>query len=460
MKRIYQHIIYICLMVFVCAGCKPQYPHIEYEGNPGEVVFEHINSPVPIYVAVSDPLYENYTRGMGVFDNLKEETAGDDNWKKADIYVYAFYSPNGMEGAPNDLNYSERMDSRDDEKIFCLLDDTEDENIGHGKRARLNRDMASFLQWVGNDKIYYNNTYQQYRYKFFAYHMDDAADLTRKPERRRDYIAYDVKIDGTQDLMCAHATPTAKQLEALAATGDKHIVNNLDRLAYSTTTGHRDLFPIFRMDHQLAYVKFFLKADSVINPGGIKEMDPGVKDVRVKNIIIKAPYHGEFVVAADDTTKLGVNFTDEVKDIYMPVKVKVDENGVPVTDDDGQKITVSRSEQGKVMAGNAYGFNPRLVPETKEKEVGMGFLLPPSKSYELRLVCSQITTTASGKEVESDYYTSKYQLKFENNSFKAGHKYEVCIRVYGQQDIHLGLGETTWKDGGDIIIDGDGDGQK
>ena len=450
MKIIFQHII-TCLFVVLFVGCKPQYPHIEYEGDPGEVVFEHIDSPVPIYVAISDPLYEGYTRGMGVFDNLKGDGVAD-NWKNADIYVYAFYSPDGMNGTPNDLNYSERMDSQDDEKIFCLLDDTEDENLGHGKRARLNRDMASFLQWNDNGMVYYNGTYQQYRYKFFAYHMDDAADMTRKPERRRDHVVYDVKIDGTQDLMCAYATPTAKQLETLTASGDKHIINNIEKLAYSTTTGHCDLFPIFRMDHQLAYVRFFLKADSIVNENGIKEMDPTVKDVRVKNIIITAPYHGEFIVAAEDTNRLGVTFTNEVKDFYMPVKVKMDDNGNPVTDDNGNRITVSRSEQGKVMAGNAYGFNPRIVPEAKEKEVGMGFLLPPSNSYELRLVCSQMTVGANGKMVESGYYTSKYQLKFEDNSFKAGHKYEVGIKVYGQRDINLDLGDITWNDGGNIIV--------
>ena len=460
MKRIYQHIIYTCLIVFLCAGCKPQYPHIDYEGNPGEVVFEHIDSPVPIYVAISDPLYENYTRGMGAFDNLKGESTAEDNWQNADIYVYAFYSPNGMGDAPKDFNYSERMDSQDDEKIFCLVDDADDENLGHGKRARLSRDMASFLQWTDNDIIYYNSTYQQYRYKFFAYHLDNAADLTRKPERRRDHVAYEVKIDGTQDLMCAHATPTAKQLESLVATGDKHIVNNLERLAYSTTTGHRDLFPIFQMDHQMAYVRFFLKADSIVNAEGIKIMDPEVKDVRVKNIIITAPYRGEFIVAAEDTNRLGVTFTDEVEDLYMPLKVKVDENGVPVTDGNGQLITVLRNEEGKVMAGNSYGFNPRLIPEAEEKEVGMGFLLPPSKSYELRLVCSQITTNDAGKQVESGYYTSKYQLEIANNSFKAGHKYEVCIKVYGQREINLGLGEITWKNGGNIVVDDDDDGQK
>lgn len=450
-KTICPHIIYACLLVTLFGGCRSKWPEIEYEGNPSEVVFGHIASIVPINVAISDPLYESYTRGVGVFDNLQNGVVGEDNWKNADIYVYAFYSPNDISGGPDDLNYSERMNSEDDEKIFCLVDDAEDENIGHGKRARLNRDMGSFLQW-NNDMVYYNGTYQQYRYKFFAYHVDDAADLTRKPERWRDYVAYDVKIDGTQDLMCSCASPTKKQLATLNTTGNKHIINNFEQLAYSTTTGHHDLFPIFRMEHQLAYVKFFLKADSVVSPDGSKKMDPEVKNVRIRNIVIKAPYHGEFIVAADDITRLGVTFTDETKDIYMPVRVEVDAEGNLETDDAGRRITVSRGEEGRVMAGDGYGFNPRIVPEPEEKELGMGFLLPPSESYEMELECSQVTTDDRGNQVESDYYTSRYQLKFENSPFKAGHIYEVCIKVYGQRDIGLGFGDVTWKDGGEINI--------
>ncbi len=452
MKTIYPYFIYACLFVTLFAGCKSKWPDIEYEGNPGEVVFGHVASIVPINVAISDPLYESFTRGMGVFDNLQNGVTGEDNWKNADFYVYAFYTPNNLDGGPDDVNYSERMDVEDDEKIFCLVDDTDDENIGHGKRAHLNRDLGSFLQW-DNGMVYYNSTYQQYRYKFFAYHVDDAADLTRKPERRRDYVAYDVKIDGTQDLMCSCAAPTKKQLSTLSSSNNKHIINNLDKLAYSTTTGHYDLFPIFQMNHQLAFVKFFLKADSIVNPDGTKRIDPEVKNVRIKNIVIKAvPYHGEFIVAADDVSKLGVSFTSETKDIYMPVKVKVDADGNFETDGEGRRITVPRGEEGKMMAGDRYGFNPGIVPEPKEKEVGMGFLLSPLESYELELECCQLATDSHGNQVESDYYTSHHQLKFENSSFKAGHKYEVCIKVYGQRDIGLGFGDVTWKDGGEINI--------
>lgn len=456
MKALYLHAICACLLVSLFAGCRPKYPHIEYEGNPRDVVFGHVDFPVPVNVAITNPLYETYTRGVGVFDKYQDGVAG--NWENADIYVYAFYSPSNLGGGPNDIDYSKRMDSEDDEKIYCLVDDADDEAKGHGKRAYINNDITSFLQWGGNNVPYYNSSYQQYRYKFFAYHIDDAADLMHGPERGRDYVAYNVEIDGTQDLMCGYATPTRKQLAALNAPSDKHILNNIEELAYSTTTGYRDIFPIFQLKHQLAFMKFFIKTDSIMNADGTKEIAPEANNLRIKNIIVKAPCNGKFVVAADDVNRLGVTFADEPKELYMPVRVKVDEEGNPITDEEGRRITVPSGEEGQLMAGDMYGFNPFIAPEAREKEVGAGFLLPPSDGYELVLECCQLGP--DGDPVEPDSYVAKYRLEFEGNTFKAGHMYEVCIKVYGLQDIDFGLGEVTWKDGGSIDVGGEDDESK
>ena len=455
MRKIYTYIIFACLVMGALASCKPDYPYIEYEGDPGKVEFDNIESAVPIQVAISDPLFESYTRGIGAFDQLLDGTTGDDNWKNADIYVYAFYSPDGMLGTPKDYNYGERMDSKDEEKIFCLVDDTNDENIGHGKRARLNRDMTSFLQWKSDNMVYYSRAYPQYRYKFFAYHADDAFDASKTPNRRRDHVSYDVRIDGTQDLMCGYATPTPAQLAQMSSTGSKHVLNNINELAYSTETGHQDLFPVFQMEHQLALVKFYLKADSIIDANGNTIMDPEVEkgNVRIKNVIITAPYHGEFVVAANDESKLGVTFTNETKELYIPVKVGIDADGNPKVDSQGRRITVSRSEKGRVMAGNIDGFNPNIIPVAEEKEIGMGFLLPPAESYELKLDCHQYKIGPDGKQEEVGNYTSTFPLRISGDSFKAGHKYEVCIKVYGQRNIDLSLGDIVWKDGGDISFE-------
>lgn len=460
MKRIYSHIVHTCMAIMLLAGCKSDYPHIEYDGDPGKVEFDNIDFRVPIQVAISDPLFDSYTRGMGAFDNVKDPNSIDKNWKDADIYVYAFYTPDGLKSSPDGINYSERMVSDNDEKFYCLVDDANNANIGHGKKARLNRDLGSFLQWSKDDQqnddnmVYYNSTYPQYRYKFFAYHLDDAADLSQKPERLSDYVAYDVKIDGTQDLMCGYAIPTAKQIASLNAVSNKQVFNNLKYLAYSTETGYIDLFPVFDMKHQFAYLKFFLKADSIFVDGE-KVLDPEIENVRIENVYITSPYHGEFVVAADDTSRLGVTFTSETKNLYMPVKVKTDADGNIVTDADGHRITGSRDEEGKLMAGNEYGFNPRLKPVGNEQEVGMGYLLPVMDEYEVLLVYTQLVKDEQGNPT-TIRYTSRHELTLDQG-FKAGCKYEILVKVYGLRNIVLQLGNVQWLSGGDIDIDDDAD---
>lgn len=456
MIRKYLHII-ICLAATLLVGCRSEYPHVEYEGNPGTVEFENINSRVPIMVAISDPLYATYTRGMGAFDNVRGENPINKG-KDADFFVYAFYSP-GVAGTPGGFNYSERMNSKDEEKIYCLVDDTDNDNLGHGKRARLNLDKTSFLQWVDEDEVYYSSSYPQYRYKFFAYHLDDAADLTRMPERKFDHIAYDVTIDGTQDLMGGYASPTKEQLNKLAAVSNKHILNNLDKLAYSTETGNFNIFPIFDMKHQLAYLTFSLKADSIVvwdeeKNEMVKVIDPEVKNVRLGNIFVTSPYHGEFVVAADDVNRLGVNFTSETKELYLPVKVKTGADGNIMTDEEGNRITVSREEEGVVMAGDEFGLNPRMIPDAIAQEVGAGILLPSSEEYSLNVEYVHIVKDPITGVEKSISYVSMHSLKLDGG-FQAGSKYEVVIKVYGLHKLVLQLGDIRWLNGGEIEVDSD-----
>ena len=420
MKRIYSHIIYTCLTIILLAGCKSDYPYIEYEGNPGKVEFGNIESLIPIMVAIDDPLYKNHTRGVGIFGN-----AADENLTK-DIHVYAFYTPEGIAGVPSHSDYNARMDSKDYDKYLCLIDDTENEGIGHGKRARLNQNMPSFLQWADSGNVYYNNTYPQYRYKFFAYHIDDAAEMNNAPNRYADYVSYDIEIDGTQDLMCGFARPTNQQLEkieSLSSPSNKDFINNLEELTYSTESARRDLIPVFNMEHHLTYIKFKLKADR--DDGGYLDSTE-YKKIHVRNIIIKdIPYKGEFIVAAEDTNQLGITFsTNHLTNFYIP----------------------TRDKDGFLVKGNDKGFLEPLIPDTILQDVGAGFLLPPAKKYAL----------------EMDYYIENEHNKEErfqifnlirNKGFEAGNQYEVTINVQGFRKIFLQSDSYMWEAKDSINID-------
>ena len=446
MKRIYSHIIYTCLTIILLAGCKSDYPYIEYEGNPGKVEFGNIESLIPIMTTMNSPLYENHTRGTGIFNNEKDK----------DFYIYAFYTPKGKDGVPQSIDYS----MNPQEEFHCLVDDP----TGHGLKARLS-EISSALEWVKDTMVYYNNTYPDYRYRFFAYHVDDAVDMEKmQPNRHLDYVSYDIQIDGTQDLMCSCAQPTPEQLakiKSLASPSNKDFINNLEKLTYSTQSAHRDLIPLFETKHQLAYIQFFLKVDSivVIDPLGKEEkkIDPGVDSVFIENISIKnVPNTGEFIVAAEDTSRLGVTFRpDKTTTLYMPVKVR--------TDDDGKEITVSRDEEGVLRPGDKTGFNPPLTPrDTLDPgmpiEVGMGFLLPEAERYYVLLKCKQLKTDKNG-DLKTLNYSQQFELVLPRDKngnkckFLSGHKYAVTIIIYGIRDIRLQLEDLAWFDGGEIIID-------
>ena len=434
MKRIYSHIIYTCLTIILLAGCKSDYPHIEYEGNPGKVEFGNIETDIPIMISMNDPLYENHTRGIGVTNKNTDKL----------FYIYAFYTPEGMPGVPTGTDYTQSMDSRNDENFYCLVDNASDDAsdsffcLGHGKKAHLS-DVASALEWV-DTMVWYNSSYPQYRYKFFAYHLDDAADMSEAPFRSSDYVSYDIKIDGTQDLMCSCAQPTPEQLariKSLSSPSNKDFINNLDKLTYSTESAHRDLIPVFKMEHQLAYIKFYLKTDSIItiNSLGVpeKSLDRGVDSVFIENISIRnAPYKGEFVVASEDINRLGVTFkADETTVLYMPVK----------------------NEEGKLMPGKEEGFDTPYKPDTLTTiEVGDGFLLPEAERYDLRLECKQHKRDKDGIVKELDYSQNFVLVPPKDKKFLPGHKYEVTIKVYGMRDIRLQLDDFAWEYGGEIEI--------
>ena len=441
-KRIYIHTISACLIALLLIGCKSDYPHIEYEGDLSDVTYENIESPVPIIVAVNDPIYVSYTRGVGAFEDFKEGADSDEKWVGADFYVYAFYSPNGLPGTPQSaVDYKSSMGSgSEDMPPFCLVDDALEGGLGHGRHARLDKNRESFLHWINDDKIYYNKTHQQCRYKFFAYYLDDAVDFSKRPDRTSDCVTYDIKIDGTQDLMCGYAVPTESQIETLIKSGEKDIVNNIKALAYSTITGNRDLFPIFQMKHKLAHLKFYVKAGST---NGI--IDTEAANVEITNISIVAQTKGKFTVAADDETNMRATFSGDTETLYMPIE----------------------NAEGKVVPGTEDGFDSYISPSTdgREKEIGAGFLLPESNSYKLKLHCRQLKYNEDGTKQLDEHgnhkainYTVMYTLNLKDDLFRAGYKYEITVHVYGHQKIQLGLGEVTWSDGGKIEVDDEASG--
>lgn len=460
----------LCVVSFTLSGCRQHYPGIEYDGLEDDIGVDYKEGKVPVYVAVNDPLFEHYTtRGVGAFDDLKNNETSDQKWWEADFRVYAFLR-RSFNGYGGDLDYTERMNPSDDD-CLCLIDDTgTDGSNGHGRKANLHKEQSVFLEWSDEDEIYYNDTYQYYAYRFFAYYLDDAYDFSEGPTvRSKDCISYDFTIDGTQDLMCGYATLTDAQI-AEAETFDsdekdnEFFADNIKDLAFSKATGNRSIHPVFSMKHKLAYLKFFLKAGRVTTNNGVEEVDSEIANVHIRNISISALTKGTMVVASDDTSRVGVTFDETSSEIlYMPIKVKTNEFGDILLDNEGKSTYMPRQEVGgKVVAGTSDGFNPSITPGKNPEEIGMGFLVPPADEYALTLHCSQYKVDDDGNELIDPEtgeqkvinYKVSYRLKLNTgNPFLEGYKYEVTVHVFGHQRIQLQLGDITWGDGGDIDLD-------
>ena len=263
MKRTYLHIICTSLLATLFVGCNIDYPEKDFFGYMHQAVFDNAGLRIPVLVAMDDAQ-----------DMIDEEL-------DSAFYVYAFYTPTGVEGAPEAVDYRSKTD--------CLVGDS-----AGGKKARLGNDMSSILQWEDDEMPHYNSANSLYSYKFFAYYVGDAVKEGTKLLRGADSVAYEIEIDGTQDLMCSVATPTEKQKSKLEGSS---------LLPYSAETGYWGVYPTFTMAHQLVTLQFSLQS------GGSAE----ASRVCVRNL----PYRGVFVVAADDVTKMGVDFTAETTDFIV-----------------------------------------------------------------------------------------------------------------------------------------------
>ena len=326
MKGKYLHSIYISLVLALLVGCTIEYPQKDFFGVKGDVVYDNTNLRVPILVAM----------------DAAEETFDNDT---AIVNVYAFYTPTDTEGAPDSVDYSERMDSQDEEKVYCLVDDTDNGNKGHGKQARLSK--SSLLQWEDGDVVYYNSTYPQYCYRFFAYYLGNAANMNNAPNRYADYVSYDIEIDGTQDLMCGYATLTDKQKERFGSLSNP----------YSANTGALGLFPTFKMKRQHASLHFALSDDSA-------------KGDLIRNVVITAaPCKGRFVVAAADETQMGITFNTETKNFAQSFEKEGAMFFLPAANNYAVTIQLSGNKSfsavldvnGGFKAGMAYTVEVKVI---------------------------------------------------------------------------------------------------
>lgn len=461
-------LLMVCLC-FICS-CGNLYTGEEnvFDPDRDETIQEE---SVPVMVALSDPYYNILSRGVGKVDpedeyfydkmNPVDEEGNADNENKPRFFIYAFRK--------NKPDYSI---TRAEDKNMCLIDGScgtqadwareKDANMeGHGKWAYYNGN-GSFINWhFLDDKVYYSNDSQMTPYEFFAYYHDGAA--TDKATRTADRIFFPVKIDGSQDLMCGTAELTEEQLKTIDEITDEAEKQKIKEFYYSTYTGRRNIWPIMKLKHQLAYIKINLIAGNAYGDA-----------VLVNDIRLETHTEGTFVVASTDQ-KIGATF-DTGKGIErLPLRnIKTGAAILPGEDEPMEEETPNEGEtpvQGEEpIEGEEEEKDPLNANTWKERNIMLqynpdGTLPPAIAAGELLVPAGNdlvLHTWLSNGDTQWQMEHTALPLKdkivtmmndYSVNGVVAGKTYNLNITVYGPKQISIEVEATPWKDGGDVDVD-------
>ena len=406
---------------FVC-GCNESYISPDYVVPSDTIPYDPVREYVPVVMSMTDPAYVTLSRGIGPI-------AADRPMVKEDavFYVYSFLTNNYAYGGDVDYRetYVPEHELPEEKPMKCLIDNPA---TGEGAATRLMENYV--LDFVSMDiPYYYSQRFQEYKYNFFAYHIDDA-EVKDGIVREKDNIHMRIKIDGTQDIITAAAGIKDKQLAEIDANNEKWLLANvLNReLVFSTLTGHRFIIPVFEAKHQMSRFVFNLIGEDALS-----------ESIYIQDIYVMAHRDWNLTVASDDISKLGMTMIgnrEKLEKIHL-----CDEVG----EVDGDKTNLEQ-----------YTYS--VTQNELLANLGLGLLLPPRNNYDLYIKCAQLR---DGKEYRYiAYYALTNRTVAEdgtivNRPFEAGRQYNVTMHVYGFQQIQLSMDGLDWGTPIDIYIDED-----
>lgn len=427
---------------------------------------------VKILPSLYDQTYNIGTRGTGPLDDWKLDR---EKWMSTSFGVYAL-----------------RTKGKKDEKF--TTDFTKKENrLLWGEPLKLTREGDVYFQGSGEGEAaeYFFPEQQSNRYKFFLLHDDGA--MTQEPEVSQDKITAKLRIDGTQDIMHSFAMHSTKDMQAfhnaLAGLGESEAVKlfteNPEAYMYSGLAGSLGLQPKFELNHLLTRFNIFVLGGSQ----NVTETNNGFLQSIIDGITIESP--------TDLTLTLADNAWDNNNNTYNEAVAKKK----LMTIDQGSLKPVPAQLINRPIRNNTEShnydqktdfdlfwqdvLNSGLYSEddivhhvyTKNPEVKdtlcQTIMLPPGERYKIDikgkfLVCrrdeeGKMRYTngcyASPLTDEKSFYEIMLPPDENGNPvpFEPGKTYSVTIYVYGRSQIDLKVAlESTWQNGGNINIDGNG----
>lgn len=370
------------------------------------------------------------TKGLGPLDE----------WRAAQkLYVYGIARKMATEGEPATATTAQPLDFTPETGIFIpnkiitfpasFFDGTTgDPTTPSSSPADVN------VYRVDNEPYFYD---EDRRYEFFGYFVDDAADAVDNdgnpnPTQGDNDITLGVTIDGSQDIMLAHADKDADN-EAYGL--------NPNRL-YSAYSARRGVKPNLSFEHQLSRFNVYIRSGST--------SDAVTDGMTVSTVKVKTLTKGTLTIATKEKLQ-GLAATAQTE-AYLPIWNAAEKR----LDDDLE---------------DKYFFKPATAWPARTAPVGTIMVMPGETKYEITVGVKQDGYSLG--EVESTYYVDFSKILAPTQDPKpdggttdpdaldtkamAGHAYDVNMVVYGLQTIDITISMSEWLDAGSFVINPEDD---
>ena len=344
--------------------------------------------PVPVVITMGS-LQNGYTKGTGAVDAEDGKL-----WKDVDVYVYAFKKDAESYSRP-------ASDNNQDTLVDASLDDPES---ALGRKAKY-EGLDGYITWENARQDAYYPLGKE-PYDFFAYYLDDAEVDASSVTRSGTSVSFPVEIDGSRDLMTAHAEFSREQVAGRGFSEDEILL--LEQYSFSSWTARRNVNPVLQFKHHLTRLRF------EIYPGL-----PGSNEVYVNEVRVKSKTSAQFTVASSDPSQMGLDFgiSSTRSDLFL-----CEQDGSPLKQD-----TYHTQYEGD------YSIP---IFERQGVQVGGTILVAPDTSYEIAL-------TNYEAKIEKVVHPLPFTISLAEG-FKPGHQYVVKMAIYEMMSVDITVDVEPW----------------
>lgn len=450
---------YAAMALAVMSSCsKDNDPGI---GNP-----EENNDKAVIALGLDVPTVTASTRGTGSVGDV----AGDQNtWNSQKLYIYMVDRNTGLEAEEGAENAKTKILDNDVLEFRAPKADAKDKGAI--------RIYKTYTEDSDNGVIQYKYYPTNGQYTFYGYHIDDAANANPSITATEKKVT-GVTIDGTQDLLAAKTIDMATD-DASATDPEsfyKDIATTLSsewtelmKYQFGARTARKGIVPVLKFEHQLARLKFFVRAGS--------ESAAGYKWQTSQWVERKSSDAADKPLGMQ-VTKITLKDMANVVDMDLTVPSST-RNGTGVADfvvcskdaAANHKLDPTKGLINSVVPKYPYGDAniPESDPDTKGTQVGEPVMFFPiddpdngniTLSIDLKQYVEDTKDEATGtityKEVEkadNKLIIDQSKISGATKKFMPGASYNVYITIYGLEKIEVTAVLTAWENGGDIDAD-------